>query len=104
MNTHSLADSTLPLRLQGCEHNDDGVVSRRSFDKPTELVPVHPNDRTFTGPVHHLAHLLREQGLGEGQRLCDREWVTPYSYSVFAAKFDKSKAKQNSYSVTWFSS
>lgn len=63
---------TLPLRLQGSEHDDDRVVPGRSFDEATELVPIHPDDRAARGPLHHLVNLLREKVLKlQGQKRHD---------------------------------
>ena len=58
---HIPADRTLPLRLQGSEHDDDRVVPGWGLDEATELVPVHPDDRTPGGPLHHLVNLLWQQ-------------------------------------------
>lgn len=55
------ADRTLPLRLESCEHDDDGVVPGRGLHKTAEFVSVHPDDRAPGGPLHHLLHLLRQQ-------------------------------------------
>lgn len=38
------ADRTLPLRLQGGEHDDNGVVPGRGLDETAELVSVHADD------------------------------------------------------------
>lgn len=57
------ADGALSLRLQGREHDDDGVVPGRRLDKATELVSVHADDRATRRPLHHLVHLLRQQVL-----------------------------------------
>lgn len=57
------ADRTLPLRLQGSEHDNDRVVPGWGLDKATELVPIHPDDRTPRRPLHHLFNLLWQQVL-----------------------------------------
>ena len=78
---HIPADGTLPLRLQGSEHDDDRVVPGWGLDKATELVPVHPDDRTPRGPLHHLVNLLWQQILStQSRRRAERGQCIPLGY------------------------
>lgn len=66
------ADGTLPLRLEGSEHDNDRIVSGRGLDKATELVSIHPDNRTPRRPLHHLINLLWQQILNTQMRT--RQW------------------------------
>lgn len=59
------ANGALPLGLQCCEHDNNGVIPGRSLNEAPELVAVHPYDRTPRGPLHHLVHLLRQHVLNK---------------------------------------
>lgn len=65
------ADPALPVALQRCKHDDDGVVSGRSLYKAAKFITVHSNDGTLGGPLHHLCHFLRKESLHRTQTIVD---------------------------------
>lgn len=73
----SPAHSTLPLRLQGREHDDDRVVAWGRSDKSPELVSVHSDHSSLGCPVHHLSYFFRKQRLGTN--LSQLAWLPLFS-------------------------